>query len=115
MTTLEKVPPTVHTSARDNNVDKKKKPLRFKIGIGLLILYPIMLLSAAVIPFLPLEVGVKAAVIGGILASAEGILLVAIACVGKEAFQAIKARFLKRKKKDKISDEGTVNPEVREG
>lgn len=75
-----------------------KKPLRFKLGIALLILYPFMWLFAAVVPFLPLEVGVKAAIVGGDLVAAEIVFVLGVACVGKETYLAIKAKLLKRKR-----------------
>lgn len=71
--------------------------MRFKVGVGLLILYPLMWLFAAVVPLLPLATGAKAAVIAGDLAAAEIIALLGIACVGKETYQAIKARFGRKK------------------
>ncbi len=84
--------------SRTRSIDLRNKPLRFSIGIGLLILYPLMWLFAAVVPFLPLDIALKAAIIAGDLAAAEGVGLLGIACVGKEAYQAIKARFrLKRR------------------
>ena len=75
-----------------------KKPLRFKFGIALLILYPFMWLFAAIVPFLPLDVGVKAAIVGGDLVAAEIVFVLAVACVGKETYLAIKAKLLKRKR-----------------
>lgn len=81
------------------------KPFRFKLGIGLLILYPLMWIFAAVVPFLPLEVGVKTAVIAGDLAAAEVIGLLGIACVGKETYQAIKARFRRKKRSSAAPNE----------
>lgn len=75
-----------------------KKPLRFKLGIALLILYPLMWLFAAVVPFLPLDVGTKAALVGGDLVAAEIVFVLGVACVGKETYLAIKAKLLKRKR-----------------
>ncbi|MBF6245672.1 transporter suffix domain-containing protein [Nocardia elegans] len=71
----------------------RTKPVRFKLGIGLLIFYPLMYLVAVIVPFLPLDVGLKAGLIAGDLAAAEVVLLIGVACVGKEAYRAIKARF----------------------
>ncbi|MFE2657644.1 transporter suffix domain-containing protein [Brevibacterium sp. NPDC059310] len=76
-----------------------KKPLRFKFGIALLILYPLFFLIIPIAPFLPIDAGSKVGLVAGVLAAGEGVLLLAIACVGKEAFQAIKAKILRRKKK----------------
>lgn len=78
---------------------KPKKPLRFKIGVGLLIFYPFMYLIIPISAFLPIEVGFKVGLVAGVLGAAEGVLLLAIACVGKEAFQAIKAKLGLGKKK----------------
>lgn len=76
---------------------QKKKPFRFKLGVALLILYPLMWLFAAVVPFLPLDVATKAALVAGDLAAAEVIFVLGVACVGKEAYQAIKARLFRKK------------------
>lgn len=75
----------------------RRKPLRFQIGIGLLVLYPLLYLIIPIAPFLPLDAGSKVAVVGGVLAGAEAILLLAIALVGKETYQAIKARLRVRR------------------
>ena len=63
----------------------------------MLVLYLLMYLVAAVVPFLPLDVVTKAAIVAGDVAAAEVVLVLAVICVGKETFQAIKARLLKRK------------------
>lgn len=76
----------------------RKKPLRFKLGIVLLILYPLMWLFAAVVPFLSLSVATKAAIVGGDLIAAEIVFLLGIACVGKETYLAIKAKLRWRKR-----------------
>lgn len=80
--------------------DAQKKTLRFKLGLGLLALYVVMWIVAAIVPFLPLDLATKAAVVAGDLAAAEVIGLVGIACVGKETYQAIKGRFRKRRRPD---------------
>ncbi|WP_453984490.1 transporter suffix domain-containing protein [Brevibacterium casei] len=84
---------------------KAKKPLRFKFGIALLILYPLFFLIIPIAPFLPIDTGSKVGLVAGVLAAGEGVLLLAIACVGKEAFQAIKAKILRRKKKKSAAKE----------
>lgn len=84
---------------------KAKKPLRFKFGIALLILYPLFFLIIPIAPFLPIDPGSKVGLVAGVLAAGEGVLLLAIACVGKEAFQAIKAKILRRKKKQPVTKE----------
>lgn len=81
-------------------VPSEKKPIRFKFGVGLLILYPLMWIFATVVPFLPLEARAKAGIVGIDLAVAEGVLLLGVACVGKKAYQAVKARFRRKKRQD---------------
>lgn len=93
------------TGAKPLATDSRKKPFRFKFGIGLLILYPVMWLFVVVVPFLPLDAGLKAAIIAGDAAAAEIVLLLGIACVGKETYQAIKARLRRRKRKAAEMDE----------
>lgn len=87
------------TGVKTRGANFRSKPFRFKLGIGLLILYPLMWVFAAVVPFLPLDMSVKAAVIAGDLVAAEVIALLGIACVGKETYQAIKARFRRTKRR----------------
>lgn len=70
---------------------KPRKPLRFKIGVALLVIYPFLYLIIPVAPFLPVGVGTAAAITAGVIGAAEVLLLVAIACMGKEGYQAIKA------------------------
>ncbi len=79
--------------------DPKKKPIRFKIGVGLLILYPFMYLIIPIAPFLPIEVGFKVGLVAAVLGAAEGVFVLGVACVGKEAYQAIKAKLGLGKKK----------------
>lgn len=94
-----------HVEADSPEALPRKNPLRFKFGIGLLILYPLMWIFAAVVPFLPLSTGAKAAIVGVDLAAAEVILLLGIALVGKETYQAIKSRFRRKKHLDKAAVE----------
>lgn len=75
---------------------KPGKPLRFKIGVALLILYPFFYLAIPIAPLLPLDGGMKVAVAGGVVAVGEVVLLVAIALMGKEAYQAIKTTISNR-------------------
>ncbi|MGB4136803.1 MAG: transporter suffix domain-containing protein [Microbacterium sp.] len=78
----------------------RKKPIRFKIGVGLLILYPLMYLIIPIAPFLPIDVGFKVGLVAAVVGAAEGVFLLGVACVGKEAYLAIKARLgLGRKKR----------------
>lgn len=84
---------TLNTPATEINTPAKPtKPLRFKIGIALLILYPLFYLVIPIAPFLPFAAGLKIGIVAGILGAAEGVLLLGIACVGKETYQAIKAK-----------------------
>lgn len=69
-----------------------KRPLRFKIGVALLVLYPFLYLVVPIAPFLPLETAAKAAVVGAVIGAAEVVLLIAIALMGKEAYDAIRSR-----------------------
>ena len=50
-----------------------KKPVRFKIGVGLLVLWAVMLLAAAAIPFTSLDLANKSAAIAADLIAAEAI------------------------------------------
>lgn len=86
------------TDAAAEPVSSRKKPVRFKFGIGLLILNSLMWLFAAVVPFLPLEAGTKAGVIAGDLVAAEVIFLLGVACVGKETYQALKAKLFRKQR-----------------
>ncbi|GAB98280.1 hypothetical protein BJY21_002315 [Kineosphaera limosa] len=79
------------------------KPLRFRVGMGLLIVYPFMFLVLPIAPFLPMDAAGKGILIGGAIGLAEVILLVAIACVGKETYQTFKARITARWPKRKTS------------
>jgi len=87
-------------------VPLSQRPARFKIGVGLLILYPLLYLVIPIAPMLPLDTPTKLGLIAGVLAAAEGILLLGIACVGKEAYHAIKARLKLGRKKTKRSADG---------
>lgn len=76
------------------------RPLRFRIGVALLVLYVLLWTVVLVVPFLPLDGGLTAGLAGGIGVGAEALLLVAIACVGKESYHALKARLLRKKGSD---------------
>lgn len=82
---------------------RTKKPLRFKIGVGFVILCGVLYLGIIASLFLPVDPIAKAAVIGGVIVAAEASLLIGIACMGKEAYQAIKARFRPKKTADVTS------------
>ncbi|MFE3498454.1 transporter suffix domain-containing protein [Kitasatospora sp. NPDC059160] len=69
-----------------------KKPLRFRIGIALLVLSALTYVAVLVILFLPLESGTKAAAFGGTLVVAETCALIGMAGVGKEAVRAVRSR-----------------------
>lgn len=105
MTKLTRTPSLTQTP----NADRTPKPLRFKIGIGLFVVYALSWVAIVVMPFLPLDGGSTAAVIGVIVVVAEVILLIAIALVGKEAYQAFKARFLRRKTVGAQAGEGATD------
>lgn len=77
----------------------RAKPARFKVGVALLVLYPLMYLIVPIGPLLPLSGGAIAALISGVVAAAEGVLLLAIACMGKEAYQSMKAWFTRGRKR----------------
>lgn len=65
----------------------------------LLVLYPFFYLVIPTAPFLPLSAAATGALVAGVIGAAEVILLLAIALMGKEAYQAIKARVFKRSKR----------------
>ncbi|MGJ0203666.1 transporter suffix domain-containing protein [Leucobacter sp. gxy201] len=90
---------THHTITSAHGGPRSPKPLRFKIGIGLLVLYPFLYLVIPIGPFLPIAVGARVGVIAGVLAAAEAIFVLGVACVGKEAYRAIKAKLGLGKKK----------------
>ncbi len=105
-------PPVVAPAAQDggtprdmplsiSDTTKPRKPLRFKIGVALLILYPFMYLAIPLAPMLPLDGALQIAFAGGAIAVAEVILIAAIALMGKEAYQAIK-----KKIKGRVSRKG---------
>lgn len=64
--------------------NKQKKPLLFKIGIGLLIIYVLLWGSALIIPFTSLSTQVKTIVIPGCIVIGEILFLIGAVFVGKE-------------------------------
>ena len=98
---------SLQNSAPPSTTPRRRRPVRFYIGIALLILCGLLYISIAVTAFLPLDGVTKAATIGGTIAVAEVSFLLGVAGVGKEAYQAVKARF-SRKKKDAAVE--TVEP-----
>ncbi|MFD9606204.1 transporter suffix domain-containing protein [Streptomyces sp. NPDC059970] len=85
------------------NATPQKRPLRFKIGVGLLVLCALIYLGVLIVLFLPLTAAGKAATIGGMVVAAETCTLLGVAGIGKEAVQAIKARMgLKKRKRDRV-------------
>lgn len=67
-----------------SNEKKQKKPLLFKVGIGLLIIYVLLWASALIIPFTSLSTQIKAIVIPGCIVIGEIIFLIGAVFVGKE-------------------------------
>ncbi|MES5883602.1 MULTISPECIES: transporter suffix domain-containing protein [Bacillus cereus group] len=67
-----------------SNENKQKKPLLFKIGIGLLIIYVLLWGSALIIPFTSLSTQVKTIVIPGCIVIGEILFLIGAVFVGKE-------------------------------
>ncbi len=74
------------------NEGKQKKPFLFKLGIGLLILYPILWGFAAIVPFTPFPTNVKAAVITVCIVLGEILFLIGAALVGKEVVNKYKSK-----------------------
>ncbi|MFE6707207.1 transporter suffix domain-containing protein [Bacillus thuringiensis] len=67
-----------------SNENKQKKPLLFKIGIGLLIIYVLLWGSTLIIPFTSLSTQVKTIVIPGCIVIGEILFLIGAVFVGKE-------------------------------
>ncbi|MFD3214600.1 transporter suffix domain-containing protein [Bacillus sp. BR_7a] len=67
-----------------SNEKKQKKPLLFKFGIGLLIIYVLLWASALMIPFTSLSTQIKAIVIPGCIVIGEILFLIGAVFVGKE-------------------------------
>lgn len=77
---------------------QRPKPALFKVGVGLFILYPLLLATAALTAFAPLSGGTRAIIVTGILLTSKGTFMLATVCVGKEAYQALTAKFRGRKR-----------------
>ncbi len=73
----------------------QKRPVRFRIGVGLLVLYVLMWVAAGVIPFLPLTLATKSMIIAADLGAAEVVAVLGLVLVGKKAYQAMKDRLLR--------------------
>ncbi|MFJ8524902.1 transporter suffix domain-containing protein [Bacillus cereus] len=67
-----------------SNENKQKKPLLFKVGIGLLVIYVLLWASAIIIPFTSLSTQIKAIVIPGCIVIGEILFLIGAVFVGKE-------------------------------
>ncbi|MFI5861034.1 transporter suffix domain-containing protein [Streptomyces sp. NPDC051546] len=78
-------------------VELKDRPARFKIGVALLVLCLLIYVVVTVVLFLPMDGGSKTALIAVAVVVAEACMLAGIACVGKEAVAAVKARFRRDK------------------
>lgn len=87
--------------SKDTLSQFKNKPLRFKFGIGLLILYPILWIIVPIVPFTPFSLSVKGIIVTSIIIIGEIILLSGIALTGKEVVMKIKEK-LKFRKRRKI-------------
>lgn len=90
---------TEHPSTARRDDQPKKRPTRFKIGISLLVVYVAMWIAAAAVPFMPFDVATKSTIIATDLIAAELIGLLGIALIGKEAYQAMKARLLRNRRR----------------
>ncbi|MBS4220110.1 transporter suffix domain-containing protein [Bacillus sp. FJAT-49711] len=91
-----------------SNGDKQKKSFLFKLGIGLLILYPILWGFAAIVPFTPFPTHLKATVITVCIVVGEILFLIGAAFVGKEVVTKYKSKLNPknwRRKGDKQKDE----------
>ncbi|MDN4599977.1 transporter suffix domain-containing protein [Paenibacillus sp. F6_3S_P_1C] len=91
-----------------SNGDKKKKPFLFKLGIALLILYPILWAFAAIVPFTPFPIHIKTTVITACIVVGEIFFLIGAAFVGKEVVTKYKSKLNPknwRRKGDKQKDE----------
>ncbi|MEG0386249.1 transporter suffix domain-containing protein [Solibacillus cecembensis] len=75
-----------------SNEYKQKRPFLFKLGIALLILYPILWGVAAITPFTPLPTHIKAAVITVSIVVGEIFFLIGVAFVGKEVVTKYKSK-----------------------
>ncbi|QPR66456.1 transporter suffix domain-containing protein [Lysinibacillus macroides] len=75
-----------------SNGDKQKKPFLFKLGIGLLILYPVLWGFAAIVPFTPFPIHIKATVITTCIVVGEIFFLIGVAFVGKEVVTKYKSK-----------------------
>lgn len=75
-----------------SNADKQKKPFLFKLGIGLLILYPILWGFAAIVPFTPFPTHIKAIIIPACIVVGEILFLIGVAFVGKEVVTKYKSK-----------------------
>jgi len=69
-----------------------KPAWKYRLGIGLVAFNVLSYLALAVLPFLGVPGGTIAALSGGVIVAAEAAFLGAIALLGKEFFERIKAR-----------------------
>lgn len=74
-----------------SNENKQNKPLLFKFGIGLLIIYVLLWASALIIPFTSLSTQIKAIVIPGCIVVGEILFLIGAVFVGKEVVSKYKS------------------------
>lgn len=86
----------------EQSVRTKKKTIGFKIGIFLLILYPVCWLVAAGVPLITLSLKIKAILIPSLLIGAEILFLIGAALVGKDVVMKMKDKWLpKHRRKNK--------------
>lgn len=74
----------------------RPRPALFKVGVCLFVLYPLLLVAAALMAFAPLSGGARAIIVACILLTSKGTFMLATVCVGKEAYQALKGKFRRR-------------------
>lgn len=69
-----------------------KKTVLFKLGVVLLMLYPILWVLVAIVPFISLPLAIKATVITTLIVVGEIIFLIGVALVGKEVVTKYKSK-----------------------
>lgn len=84
----------------------RRRPLLFRVGVGLLILCCVLYVVAFGVMFLPLGGGVKAGAVGALIVVAEVSFALGTLAVGKEAIRAFRARLSRRR-----TDSGDGEPE----
>ncbi|MEC1180583.1 transporter suffix domain-containing protein [Metasolibacillus meyeri] len=87
-------------------VSNEKKPLLFKLGIGLLMMWGILWIAALITPFTPLATPTKAVVASGCIIVGEILFLIGAVFVGKEVVAKYKSYLNPKnwRKKDKYEE-----------